>query len=411
MKQLALGLIAAGGIVLLGSLAWQHQSGPATLGLDERRAKSSGGALSRPERVGDQLARQLGGDGTAPPHSSGPASPSVSSQAGRSAPAEQCAPGVTSSPAAPDLPRLQRLFSRIDLRDKQALLMTAAQKETMFKIYLALKKHPAVAGLLAELVVHNQLSPRTAQLAVSLLGQVPGSSSRAALMRIIEQTDRQPGLQRAAIHSLGSYPSADPQAETYLRKLIRDPNLAAAAYKALGQLAHRLPDKRSARAGRLARLLLGAWQEAPTAARRRERLRAIGKAGLPQHLGLIEQLIADDSWLERATAVAATHRMPGKRVDRLLRRRLLEDPAVGVRQAAMTALAGRPAGIPTLLRSLEGQPAPLLSLARKMLIRQLRRNPTNRQLLVRHRATSPAARKLVDQVLRESRQVGQAPPG
>jgi hypothetical protein len=150
--------------------------------------------------------------------------------------------------------------------------------------------------------------------------------------------------------SFGARPTDDNVAAH--KALFEDPGLGAQAHFGLGSLIHQMLE--AGEPDRASEALAALIDDLQSATDPREKvliLRALGNAGHPATIAVIQPLLRDGDALVRAEALLALRRISGEDVDAMIAWQIQHDPEVRVRGTALQLLGERPT-TPILLETL-----------------------------------------------------------
>ncbi|MET0405425.1 MAG: HEAT repeat domain-containing protein [Cystobacter sp.] len=176
------------------------------------------------------------------------------------------------------------------------------------------------------------LSAASTQEAISALSQVVGDSQLSADVR----TD--------AVAALGMAGEPNREGVDALREATRDrnPGIRDTATLGLGNAAYQMTDAKGRGSDDVVQELINAYRAATTLEQKALTLRALGNTRSPAVLDTVQQALAAPQPPLRVAALEALRNITDARVDPLLTRHLVGDPAVEVRRAALFACSFRP---------------------------------------------------------------------
>ncbi|MEZ4437184.1 MAG: HEAT repeat domain-containing protein [bacterium] len=213
----------------------------------------------------------------------------------------------------------------------------------------------AISGLRAWVTLHPEdidrvvaaitaaEDPAVAEVFIGALGSSAAPEAELALMGLAADDAAAAAARARAVVELGLRPAPGADVLSLLADVAdgADADVTDAALLASGSVAATLAESDPIAAQDAIDGLITRFHDAPDDDTRQRVLRALGNAGTPEALPLVEATLAEADPGHRVAALRALRRVPGADADALLARHLADDADPAVRQSAARALAER----------------------------------------------------------------------
>ncbi|MGA1824562.1 MAG: HEAT repeat domain-containing protein [bacterium] len=238
---------------------------------------------------------------------------------------------------------LEDLFDTLDkleIHDDGQLRFTTMCKLESF-MYLYPEK---IQGVTARLLREQNGSAAMSTI-LGAMETIPHLEAQAGLRDIIKLRRKEKETMLLTIPSLGHVPHPDSESEALLLDLFEneaDPDISSTSILALGVMAHTLHPVDSQRAAGITEYALDALQHAHSVEEKTLYLEALGNAGHPEALGIIEDFTKDANEEIRISALDGLRNISGEKTDSIIGRALSDDESERVRSMAASISIIRP---------------------------------------------------------------------
>jgi hypothetical protein len=198
----------------------------------------------------------------------------------------------------------------------------------------------------ADAVAKIERGEPDADLLIDALGDAGDPASQKALTGLVEKGSLEPQRTRGALIALSLVEEPSQATVSALQSKLEDPVLGTQATYGLGAFAHALESTDPERSRSVLDLLINRLKASTKVADIARYLEALGNAGHPGALPVIDAYLADPDNSIRAAALRALRRIPGSGVDQRLASAMTRDPASGVRDVAVGLVGQRSASPP-----------------------------------------------------------------
>jgi hypothetical protein len=177
---------------------------------------------------------------------------------------------------------------------------------------------------------------------IDALGDAGDLESQRILIDVLDKAKLDETQGRGALIALSLVREPGPDAVAALEARLDDPLLGTQAAYGLGAYAHQLQESEPSLSRSVLDLLIDRLENASDPSEAARYLEALGNAGHPGALPVIDAHLADGSAAIRSGAVRALRRISGAEVDARLAGLVTTDPASGVRDIALGVIGSRP---------------------------------------------------------------------
>ncbi len=231
-----------------------------------------------------------------------------------------------------------------------------ALRQVLEQATALVRQHPAMAAAVGDLVREDDVPDWAARSLVGALRDAGNAAGQRELIRLARSRARRADFATVSIAALGmSKPSHE--AFSALTELVDAPeeDVSNTAALALGNLASEAKGAQREEANRAVGTLLDRYANAATDEERMALLEALGNAGDPRVMPLVEVALQSPNPLLRAAATRAVRFVPDPQADAVVQVSLAGDPAPIVRKAAVFAAGYRPLAVvwPALAQALQ----------------------------------------------------------